>query len=159
LRLCEREHIPATFFELTTALAFHHFGQPAPHGLAAGNASSRPSKKCDAVVLEVGLGGRLDATNVLTNSQTVLSIITSVQMDHTKILGNTIELIAREKAGIMKPGVDVLVGRDTPKEVLQVVALSLMISDIVTMSPGLTEMCRQSRLSYVYSRRRLGRRS
>jgi dihydrofolate synthase/folylpolyglutamate synthase len=121
LRLCEREHIPATFFELTTALAFHHFGQPAPHGPAAGNASSRRSGKCDAVVLEVGLGGRLDATNVLTNSQTVLSVITSVQMDHTKILGNTIELIAREKAGIMKPGVDVLVGRDTPKEVLQVV--------------------------------------
>ena len=53
--------------------------------------------QCDAVVLEVGLGGRLDATNVVTKP--TLSIITSIQLDHMKILGDTIEKIAMEKAG------------------------------------------------------------
>ena len=93
--------MPATFFELTTALAFEHFR----------------NKGCDAVVLEVGLGGKHDATNVITP---VLSIITSIQLDHTKILGSTLEEIAREKAGIMKPGVDVIVGPHCPLLVMKV---------------------------------------
>lgn len=100
LQLCEKNGVPATFFELTTALAFHHFR----------------NKGCDAVVLEVGLGGKHDATNVITP---VLSIITSIQLDHTKILGSTLEEIAKEKAGIMKPGIDVLVGPHCPLSVLK----------------------------------------
>lgn len=100
LHLCEKHRIAATFFELTTLLSFMSFSK-------AG---------CDAVVLEVGLGGRLDSTNVVTPA---LSIITSIQLDHTKILGDTIEKIALEKAGIMKPGVPVLVGPGCPIEVMQ----------------------------------------
>lgn len=68
-------------------------------------------------MIEVGLGGRLDATNVVTPN---LSIITSIQLDHTKLLGDTIEKIAMEKAGIMKPGVDVLVGPGCPINLLRV---------------------------------------
>ena len=81
-----------TEFELITALAFAYFADCA----------------CDVVVLEVGLGGRLDSTNVIEN--TALSIITGIDFDHTALLGNTIEEIAREKAGIIKMGRPVLFG-------------------------------------------------
>ncbi|MBE6566725.1 MAG: bifunctional folylpolyglutamate synthase/dihydrofolate synthase [Ruminococcaceae bacterium] len=81
-----------TEFELITALAFEHFYQ----------------SRCDVVVLEVGLGGRLDSTNVIEN--TALSIITGIDFDHTALLGNTIEEIAAEKAGIIKEGRPVLFG-------------------------------------------------
>lgn len=80
-----------TYFEVTTAMALVHFAACA----------------ADAVVLEVGLGGRLDSTNVC---QTVLSIITSISFDHTEQLGNTLAAIATEKAGIIKPGVPVISG-------------------------------------------------
>lgn len=103
--LCQRHQVPATFFELTTALAFLKFQHA----------------QCDAVVLEVGLGGRLDATNIV---HPLLSIITSVQLDHTKILGDTVQAIAVEKAGIIKPSVDVIVGPDCPMQVIREVALS-----------------------------------
>ncbi len=80
-----------TFFEISTALALWYF------------------HKCrvDVAVVEVGLGGRLDATNVL---QPAASIITNVDFDHTKILGNTLEKIAIEKAGIIKQGVPLITG-------------------------------------------------
>lgn len=81
-----------TEFELITALAFAYFYQ----------------SKCDVVVLEVGLGGRLDSTNVIET--TALSIITGIDFDHTALLGNTIEEIAKEKAGIIKEGRPVLFG-------------------------------------------------
>ena len=81
-----------TEFELITALAFAYFAE----------------RNCDVVVLEVGLGGRLDSTNVIEN--TALSIITGIDFDHTALLGNTIEEIAREKAGIIKAGRPVLFG-------------------------------------------------
>ena len=81
-----------TEFELITALAFAYFEASA----------------CDVVVLEVGLGGRLDSTNVIEN--TVLSIITGIDFDHTALLGNTIEEIATEKAGIIKANRPVLFG-------------------------------------------------
>ena len=81
-----------TEFELITALAFAYFAECA----------------CDVVVLEVGLGGRLDSTNVIEN--TALSIITGIDFDHTALLGNTIEEIAVEKAGIIKPNRPVLFG-------------------------------------------------
>ena len=81
-----------TEFELITALAFAYFEASA----------------CDVVVLEVGLGGRLDSTNVIEN--TALSIITGIDFDHTALLGNTIEEIANEKAGIIKANRPVLFG-------------------------------------------------
>ena len=63
-------------------------------------------QQVDWVVLEVGLGGRLDATNVVTPA---ISVITPISYEHTALLGNTLDLIAREKAGIIKPGVPVVV--------------------------------------------------
>ena len=82
--------LPATFFEVTTAIMFLYFAE----------------KKIDYLVLEVGLGGRYDATNVVNPE---LSIITSISMDHVNILGNTLYEIAREKAGIIKKGKPVFV--------------------------------------------------
>lgn len=92
--------IPATFFELTTMLAFQHFAK----------------QNVDCVVLEAGLGGRLDSTNIVTPA---LSVITSIGMDHTRILGNSIPEIAREKAGIIKPRVPVVIGPHAPLELMQ----------------------------------------
>ncbi len=89
LALAERED--ASFFESATVLAFEAFRR-------AG---------CDTVVLEVGLGGRLDATNVVEPRVTV---ITSVDLDHADYLGGTLEEIASEKAGIVKPGIPVIAG-------------------------------------------------
>jgi len=104
LQLCEDNKIPATYFEITTALAFLTYKQSA----------------CDAVVLEVGLGGLYDATNVIR--QPALSIITSIQLDHTKYLGDTIEEIAANKAGIFKKGCEVLAGPHSPLPLLQELA-------------------------------------
>lgn len=90
--LAMEEH--PTEFELITAIAFACFAK----------------ERCDIVVVEVGMGGRLDSTNVVTPE---CSVITSIGLDHTRELGGTIELIAREKAGIIKPGRPVvLYGQD-----------------------------------------------
>ena len=84
---------PITFFEITTAAAFHAFErQPA-----------------DVLLLEVGLGGRLDATNVI--ARPALTVITPVSIDHTHYLGETLPLIAAEKAGILKQGVTGVIGQ------------------------------------------------
>jgi len=85
-----------TYFEFTTALALLWFAR----------------RRADAVVLEVGLGGRLDATNVVTP---LVSIITNVSMDHEQYLGTTLAEIAAEKSGIVKPGVPVVAGRLRPE--------------------------------------------
>jgi dihydrofolate synthase/folylpolyglutamate synthase len=82
----------ATFFEMTTALAFHHFRE----------------KKVDVAVIETGLGGRLDATNVVAP---LLSVITSIGFDHQELLGKTLDAIAAEKAGIIKPGIPLVLGQ------------------------------------------------
>ncbi|MBX3378591.1 MAG: bifunctional folylpolyglutamate synthase/dihydrofolate synthase [Phycisphaeraceae bacterium] len=79
----------ATFFELMTAAALVHFAREA----------------VDVAVIEVGLGGRLDSTNVITPE---VCAITAIQLEHTHILGDTLDKIAREKAGIIKPGIPVL---------------------------------------------------
>jgi dihydrofolate synthase/folylpolyglutamate synthase len=92
------DHTPLggpTFFELTTALGWLHFQ-------AAG---------AEIVVLEVGLGGRLDATNLC---RSVATLITSISRDHTRLLGETCEEIAREKAGIIKRGIPMLTAVDAP---------------------------------------------
>ncbi len=85
---------PPSFFEATTALALEAFRDA----------------DVDVAVLEVGLGGRLDATNAVTP---VLSVITAIDLDHQQYLGNTIEEIAAEKAGIIKQGVPVVVGKNS----------------------------------------------
>jgi len=85
----------ATFFELTTAMALEHFRR----------------RGCEMMVLEVGLGGRLDSTNVC---EPVLSVITTVGLDHQHLLGNTREQIAFEKAGIIKPGIPIVSGVRDP---------------------------------------------
>lgn len=83
-------HVPyLTTFEITTALGFLYFAR----------------QGCDVAVIEVGLGGRLDATNVVTPR---VSVITSLSLDHTLVLGDTLAKIAGEKAGIIKPGVPVV---------------------------------------------------
>jgi len=92
---------PPTFFEATTAIAFELFRRV----------------RVDVAVVEVGLGGRFDATNVITP---VASAITSIGLDHQQQLGNTIESIAFEKAGIIKPGVPVVIG-DLPAEAESVI--------------------------------------
>ncbi|MDZ7771922.1 MAG: folylpolyglutamate synthase/dihydrofolate synthase family protein [Balneolaceae bacterium] len=84
-----------SYFELTTALAFWWFAE----------------RQVDLAVVETGLGGKLDATNVISP---VLSIITNVSLDHTDLLGETVPEIAREKAGIVKSGVPVLTGNVSP---------------------------------------------
>jgi len=88
------EKIQASFFELTTGLAFKYFSD----------------KKVDVAVIEVGLGGRLDCTNIIHPD---LSIITNISFDHVNLLGNTITAIAKEKAGIIKPDVPVVIGETT----------------------------------------------
>ena len=81
-----------TEFELITALAFEYFAR----------------HNCDVVILEAGMGGRLDSTNIINTS--VLSIITGIALDHTAFLGDTVEKIAFEKAGIIKPLIPVIFG-------------------------------------------------
>ncbi|MBU3728785.1 MAG: bifunctional folylpolyglutamate synthase/dihydrofolate synthase [Phycisphaerales bacterium] len=82
--------VDPTFFEAMTALAFKHFAEQA----------------VDVAVIEVGLGGRLDSTNVITP---LVSVVTTIDFDHTKLLGNTLSAIAKEKAGIFKKGVPALI--------------------------------------------------
>ncbi len=97
-----------TFFELVTAMAFLHFADEA----------------VDIAVIECGLGGRLDSTNVITP---LVSVVTSISLDHTQILGDTLEKIAREKAGIFKPGVPAITCVQKPAviEALRAVASSI----------------------------------
>lgn len=81
-----------SFFEMSVALAFKYFAD----------------MKVDVAVIEVGMGGRLDSTNIITPE---LSVITNISFDHTQFLGNTLPLIAGEKAGIIKPGIPVVIGQ------------------------------------------------
>lgn len=86
------QKIEPSFFEMVTALAFYCFAK----------------EKVDIAIVEVGLGGRLDATNIIRPD---LSVITNISFDHTQLLGDTLAKIAFEKAGIIKDGVPVLIGR------------------------------------------------
>ena len=85
------EEIEPSFFETTVAMAFDHFRR----------------QNIDIAVIEVGLGGRLDSTNIINPE---LSVITNIGLDHINILGDTLQQIAAEKAGIIKPGVPVVIG-------------------------------------------------
>ena len=90
------EPLHPSFFELTTAMAFRYFAD-------AG---------VDVAVVEVGLGGRLDCTNIIRSD---LCIITNISLDHVQFLGDTLAKIAGEKAGIIKPGIPVVIGEATPE--------------------------------------------
>lgn len=90
LRDIQGELAPS-FFEVATLMAFHYFA----------------TEKVDVAVIEVGLGGRLDSTNIITP---ILSVITNISLDHTALLGDTEAAIATEKAGIIKPGIPVVIG-------------------------------------------------
>ena len=85
-----------SFFEMSVGLAFDYFA----------------FEKVDIAIIEVGLGGRLDATNIITP---LVSVITNIDLDHTQFLGNTPREIAGEKAGIIKPNVPVVIGEYTPE--------------------------------------------
>ena len=97
----ERTDLLPTFFELNTAIAFRYFAE----------------RKVDIALIEVGMGGRFDSTNVITPEATA---ITNIALEHTQYLGETLEAIAFEKAGIIKPGVPVVVGetREAPMAVI-----------------------------------------
>lgn len=90
------EPLHPSFFELTTAMAFLYFAEA----------------KVDVAVIEVGLGGRLDCTNIIRPD---LSLITNISLDHTQLLGDTLAKIAFEKAGIIKPETPVVIGETTPE--------------------------------------------
>ena len=90
------EPLHPSFFEITTALAFLYFAE----------------QKVDIAVIEVGLGGRLDCTNIISP---LLSVITNISFDHVQFLGNTLDKIASEKAGIIKPNTPVIIGETTPE--------------------------------------------
>jgi dihydrofolate synthase/folylpolyglutamate synthase len=85
-----------SFFEMTVGLAFDYFSK----------------EKVDIAIIEVGMGGRLDATNIIRPK---ISVITNISLDHIQFLGNTLELIANEKAGIIKPEIPVVIGEYTPE--------------------------------------------
>lgn len=97
-----------SFFEVVTAMAFKYFAD----------------KNVDIAVIEVGMGGRLDCTNII---MPILSVITNISLDHTQFLGSSLELIAIEKAGIIKQGVPVVVGETVPetRPVFEAMASSL----------------------------------
>lgn len=96
------------FFEVTTLLAFDYFAE----------------KEVDIAIIEAGLGGRLDATNIITP---ILSIITSVDWDHAPVLGNSLEDIAAEKSGIIKAGVPCVIGKSADYEVVRNKACPLYV--------------------------------
>lgn len=90
------EPLYPSFFELTTAMAFRYFAD----------------EKVDVAIIEVGLGGRLDCTNIITPD---LCIVTNISFDHMQFLGDTLAKIALEKAGIIKKGIPVVIGETTPE--------------------------------------------
>ncbi len=90
------ENTSLSFFEMSVGLAFEYFRE----------------KQVDLAIIEVGMGGRLDSTNIINP---LVSVITNIGLDHVQFLGNTLELIANEKAGIIKSNVPVVIGEYTPE--------------------------------------------
>src|SRR5690606_3465639 len=90
------EKLHPSFFEITVAMAFEYFAK----------------EKVELAIVETGLGGRLDSTNVITP---LISVITNIGYDHQQFLGDTLESIAGEKAGIIKPGIPVVIGEEQPQ--------------------------------------------
>jgi len=104
LHVADENYIPATYFEVTTMLALWYFAE----------------QKVDFAIIETGLGGRFDATNILNP---LLTVITSISLDHTHILGSKLEEIAREKAGIIKKSIPVVVGPKAYPDIMKEIAM------------------------------------
>src|SRR5690606_4426088 len=108
---CERinDGQPITFFEITTCVAMLAFARA----------------KADALILEVGMGGKFDTTNVI--DKPAITIITPIDLDHQPLLGDTLDLIAGEKAGILKPGVPAIIGvqKDEARDVTEARAAAI----------------------------------
>jgi dihydrofolate synthase/folylpolyglutamate synthase len=115
------ESLQPSFFEVTTAMAFKYFAE----------------MDVDIAVIEVGLGGRLDCTNIITP---ILSVITNIGMDHTQFLGSSLEQIAFEKAGIIKPGVPVVIGETTPETRAVFDAISTEVKAPITYAENKQEV-------------------
>lgn len=111
-----------TEFEIVTAIGFLYFAE----------------EKCDIVVLEVGLGGRFDATNVIET--TLVAVITSISLDHTKILGDTVEKIAAEKCGIIKPNIRVVLYPIQTQSVLKLVQDTCRTNKCALVVPDVNEL-------------------
>ena len=94
------EEIKPSFFEITTSMAFNYFAE----------------ESVDIAVVEVGLGGRLDCTNIISP---IISVITNISLDHTDLLGDSMQEIATEKAGIIKPDTPIVIGQ-TQSEVADI---------------------------------------
>ncbi|MBQ3162445.1 MAG: bifunctional folylpolyglutamate synthase/dihydrofolate synthase [Oscillospiraceae bacterium] len=109
-------------FEITTAIAFIYFA----------------AKKCDVVVLEAGMGGLLDCTNIIEKS--CASVITSISLDHTAILGDTIDKIARQKAGIIKEDCPVVLAPSQKREVHALVYRTAMQFNSLFVSPNMDRL-------------------
>lgn len=118
----EQEGMPPTEFETVTAIAFCYFAQMG----------------CEVVCLEVGLGGRFDATNVIENP--LCCAITSIGLDHTAILGDTEEKIAAEKAGILKPGCPVVCGAELSADALGVIYEKAAMKQCSVVYPNIRQM-------------------
>jgi dihydrofolate synthase/folylpolyglutamate synthase len=112
------KNIEPSFFEITTALAFHYFAQ----------------EQVDIAVIEVGMGGRLDSTNIV---QPVVTAITSISLDHTQFLGDTLELIAKEKAGIIKENIPVVLGEIPFGARQEIIEIAQLKNAPLTMSASL----------------------
>ncbi len=110
--------IEPSFFEITTALAFHYFAQ----------------EQVDIAVIEVGMGGRLDSTNIV---QPVVTAITSISLDHTQFLGGTLELIAKEKAGIIKENIPVVIGEIPSGARQEIIEIAKLKNAPLTISASL----------------------
>ena len=112
------KNIEPSFFEITTALAFHYFAQ----------------EQVDIAVIEVGMGGRLDSTNIV---QPVVTAITSISLDHTQFLGDTLELIAKEKAGIIKENIPVVLGEIPLGARQEIIEIAKLKNAALTLSASL----------------------
>lgn len=117
------EKLKPSFFEMSVALAFKYFSD----------------MKVDVAVIEVGMGGRLDSTNIITPE---LSVITNIGYDHTQFLGNTLPLIAGEKAGIIKPGIPVVIGETHPETKDVFAAKAKEQNSPITFADQTTKVCK-----------------
>lgn len=122
-----------SFFELTMMMAFEWFARSG----------------VDAAVVEVGLGGRLDSTNIITP---VLSVITNISLDHVALLGDTLTAIAREKAGIIKPGVPVVIGeaQGDVRRVFESTAVACGAPILFAQEAGLCRVARRDGSGWMY---------
>lgn len=113
---------PITEFELTTAMAFKFFCDNC----------------CDIAIIETGMGGKLDATNIIKNP--ICSVLTSISLDHTQILGDTIEKIATEKCGIIKPNCPVVVCDGQPKKIYEIAKNACLYNNSMLKKASITEL-------------------